>query len=166
MALAFIALGSNLGDGRANLQKAWQMLGKTAGITTLALSSPYETAPVGMESDQWFTNAVGAVDTQKNPEELLDILLDIEKKMGRDRSKGEDRIVDLDLLFYDMLIRQTDDLVVPHPEIEHRLFVLAPLEELAPDHIHPQTELTIRQMRLKIMDKEQQIRKVCWQEKA
>ena len=165
MALAFIGLGSNLGNGRANLKKAWQLLGKFKGITPLSLSSPYETAPVGMASKQWFTNAVGAIDTKASPEELLNILLGIEQSMGRDRSKGDDRIVDLDLLIYDMVVKQTERLVIPHPEIEHRLFVLAPFEELTPDHIHPQTELTISQMRRNLMDNDQQIRKVCWQEK-
>jgi len=165
MALAFIGLGSNLGDGRANLQEAWRLLGKARGITTLALSSPYETAPVGMNSAQWFTNAVGAVDTSLPPTELLATLLDVERSLGRDRSKGEDRTVDLDLLFYDDLVLQTAELTIPHPEIPHRLFVLAPLEELAPDHLHPQQEHTVRQLRRQLVNENQQIRKVSWQER-
>ncbi|MDH3360050.1 MAG: 2-amino-4-hydroxy-6-hydroxymethyldihydropteridine diphosphokinase [Desulfobulbaceae bacterium] len=165
MALAFIGLGSNLGDGRAYLKEAWQRLGKTKGIMVLALSSPYETAPVGMQSKQWFTNAAGAIDTKLSPEELLTTLLEIEQSLGRDRSKGEDRTVDLDLLLYDDLILHKEELEIPHPEMSHRLFVLAPLEELAPDHLHPQAELTIRQMRRNLVDNEQQIRKGCWQER-
>lgn len=165
MSLAFIGLGSNLGDGRANLKEAWQRLGKTRGITPLGLSSPYQTAPVGMASKQWFTNAAGAIDTKLTPQELLAILLDIEQAMGRDRSKGEDRTVDLDLLLYDDLVLNSAQLEIPHPEIQHRLFVLAPLEELAPDHIHPQTELTIRQLRRNLADRDQQIRKGSWQER-
>lgn len=165
MALAFIGLGSNLGDGRTNLKEAWQRLGKIMGITVLGLSSPYETAPVGMESKQWFTNAVGAIDTKHSPQELLATLLDIERAMGRDRSKGEDRTVDLDLLLYDDIVLLTEELVIPHPELKQRLFVLAPLEELAPDHLHPQAELTIRQLRRNLTDGEQQIRKGSWQEK-
>lgn len=166
MALAFIGLGSNLGDGRANLKEAWQRLGKQQGITPLALSSPYETAPVGMESAQWFTNAAGAIDTSLRPEDLLATLLDIERSLGRDRSKGSDRTVDLDLLLYDDLVQTTEQLTVPHPEIEHRLFVLAPLEELAPDHLHPLVQRTIRQLRRQISDGEQQIRKGQWQERT
>ncbi len=164
MALAFIGLGSNLGDGRVNLKEAWQRLGKIKGITTLALASPYETAPVGMESSQWFINSAGAIDTSLSPPELLTILLNIEHAMGRDRSKGEDRTVDLDLLLYDDQVLRTAELEIPHPEMQHRLFVLAPLEELAPDHLHPLTELTIRQMHRKQTTSAQQIRKSCWQE--
>ena len=165
MALAFIGLGSNLGDGRTNLKEAWQRLGKTKGITPLALSSPYETAPVGMESTQWFTNAAGAIDTKTSPAELLAILLAIEKALGRDRSKGEDRTVDLDLLLYDDLEQSSEELEIPHPEMEQRLFVLAPLEELAPDHLHPRSGLTIRQLRRNLHDGDQQIRKGRWQER-
>ena len=165
MALAFIGLGSNLGNGRTNLHEAWQRLGKTKGVTPLGLSSPYETAPVGMESEQWFTNAAGAIDTRLSAEELLATLLDIEHFLGRDRSKGCDRTVDLDLLLYDDLVLSTEHLAIPHPEMQNRLFVLAPLEELAPDHLHPLAERTIRQLRRQITDGEQQIRKGCWQEK-
>ncbi|MDH3392686.1 MAG: 2-amino-4-hydroxy-6-hydroxymethyldihydropteridine diphosphokinase [Desulfobulbaceae bacterium] len=166
MALAFIGLGSNLGDGRANLKKAWQRLGQQKGITPLALSSPYETAPIGMESQQWFTNAAGAIDTGLSPEELLAALLDIERSLGRDRSKGSDRTVDLDLLLYDDLILTSDKLAVPHPEMQHRLFVLAPMEELAPDHLHPTAQRTIRQLRRQISTGEQQIRKEQWLERT
>ena len=165
MALAFIGLGSNLGDGRANLREAWQRLGRTPGVTTLALSSPYETAPVGMESAQWFTNTAGAVETTLPPAKLLAALLDIERSLGRDRSKGNDRTVDLDLLFYDDLVLHADELVLPHPEIQHRLFVLAPMEELAPDHRHPLQESTVRQLRRNLNADDQQIRKVRWQER-
>ncbi len=165
MALAFIGLGSNLGDGRANLREAWRRLGRTTGVTTLALSSPYETAPVGMDSEKWFTNAAGAVETTLPPAEFLAALLDIERSLGRDRSKGCDRTVDLDLLFYDDLTLHAEGLELPHPEIPHRLFVLAPMEELAPDHRHPLLERTVRQLRRNLTVDDQQIRKVRWQER-
>jgi len=163
MALAFIGLGSNLGDGRANLREAWKRLGATQGITVLGLSSPYETAPVGMESAHWFTNAVGALDTGLGPTELLAVLLAVERSLGRDRAKGQDRTVDLDLLFYDDLILNTPELVLPHPEIPGRLFVLTPLEELAPDHLHPLSGRTIRQLRRERNQSGQEIRKSNWQ---
>ena len=166
MALAFIGLGSNLGDGRTNLKEAWRRLGKINGITTLGLSNPYETAPIGMDSEQWFTNAAGAIETRLSPEDLLAALLEIEQSLGRDRSKGCDRTVDLDLLLYDDLILTTDRLQIPHPEMQHRLFVLAPLEELAPDHLHPLAERTIRQLQRELAAGEQQIRKSSWQERG
>ncbi|MDH5298798.1 MAG: 2-amino-4-hydroxy-6-hydroxymethyldihydropteridine diphosphokinase [Desulfobulbaceae bacterium] len=166
MALAFIGLGSNLGDGRANLREAWRRLGKTAGVTPLTLSSPYLTAPVGMPSEQWFTNAVGAMETTLAPQPLLDLLLGIERAMGRDRSKGEDRIVDLDLLFYNDLVQNSATLVLPHPEFHRRLFVLAPLAELAPDHVDPRSGLGVRQMhRTLAADTTQMIRRTAWPER-
>lgn len=163
MALTFIALGSNLGDGQANLLKAWQGL-KGEGIIPLALSSPYKTAPVGMTSSSWFTNAVGMMETIKTPASLLSALLELETRMGRERSRGMDRIIDLDILYYNDLICHDPDLDLPHPEIEGRLFVLAPLTELAPDHPHPVTGLSSRQMlrRLERQSHTQQIKKTTW----
>ncbi len=163
MALAFIALGSNLGDGRSNLLRAWQGL-KGGGITPLALSSPYKTAPVGMTSESWFTNAVGMVETIKTPSSLLSALLELETRMGRDRARGLDRIIDLDFLYYNDLVCHETNLDLPHPEIENRLFVLAPLAELAPDHQHPVSGLSSRQMlrRLELHNHNQQIKKTTW----
>lgn len=163
MALAFIALGSNLGDGRANLLRAWQGL-KGGGIIPLALSSPYKTAPVGMTSNSWFTNAVGMVETIKPPASLLTALLQLETSMGRDRSRGMDRVIDLDILYYDDLVCHSTGLDLPHPEMEGRFFVLSPLAELAPDHQHPVTGLSSRQMlrRLERHNQDQQIKKTTW----
>ncbi len=163
MALAFIALGSNIGDGRANLLRAWQEL-KGSGITPLALSSPYKTAPVGMTSESWFTNAVGMVETVKAPASLLCALLELETRMGRNRARGMDRIIDLDILYHDDLLCHDTDLDLPHPEIEGRLFVLAPLAELAPDHLHPVSGLSSSQMlrRLERQNHDQQIKKTTW----
>ncbi len=163
MALSFIALGSNLGDGRINLLRAWQDL-KGGGITPLALSSPYKTAPVGMTSESWFTNAVGMVETIKTPASLLNTLLELETRMGRNRARGMDRIIDLDILYYDDLLCHDTSLDLPHPEMTERLFVLAPLAELAPNHLHPISGLSSRQMlrRLELRDHGQQIKKTTW----
>ncbi|MDA3969992.1 MAG: 2-amino-4-hydroxy-6-hydroxymethyldihydropteridine diphosphokinase [Desulfobulbaceae bacterium] len=140
MALVFIGLGSNLGDTRGNVLQSWKKLGCHSDITLLTLSSPYKTAPVGMESDNWFTNAVGVLQTSLSPRDLLQEMLSIEQEMGRDRSVGMDRTIDLDILYYDDVIISEPDLEIPHPEISRRLFVLAPLAEVAPDHIHPVLE--------------------------
>ncbi len=145
MAQAFIGLGSNLGDGCRNLLRAWEYLHKRAG-TGLALSSPFLTEPVNMDSDNLFTNAVGMLETELSPRELLFEMLAIEQEMGRDRLKGKDRTVDLDLLYYDDKIMNADFLVLPHPEIVNRLFVLAPLGQIAPDHVHPVLQMTTSQM--------------------
>lgn len=143
---AFIGLGSNLGDGQGNLLAAWQRLGEVTGITLNRLSSPYRTAPVGMDTEHWFTNAVGEISTSLSPTELLAAMLAIETEMGRDRTLTQDRPVDLDLLYYGDLMLQSHTLTVPHPRIAHRLFVLAPLAEIAPAHVHPvlgQTSLNL-----------------------
>lgn len=137
MALCFIGLGSNIGDGRAHLTRAWQHLGQHPKITPLTISSPYLSEPVGMESATWFTNAVGVLETQLAPHDLLNELLSVETTMGRNRLLGKDRVIDLDILYYNDLIVHDATLEIPHPEIQKRLFVLAPMHELAPDHVHP-----------------------------
>lgn len=163
MGLVFIGLGSNLGDGRKNLQHAWHAIGHRTDIGLLALSSPYHSAPIGVESEQWFTNAVGLIETTLQPDILLAILLQVEAEMGRDRSKGSDRAIDLDILYFDDLVLNSPDLVVPHPEIFRRLFVLAPLAELAPDLVHPVNSQTTLAMK-KFLDlaEPQFIKQISW----
>lgn len=155
MARAYIGLGSNLGDGCRNLLEAWRRLGAQAGLTLLALSSPYLTRPV--PKGEWltsgrrlgealFTNAVGVLESRLTPPELLAALLGIEETMGRDRAHSVNRPVDLDLLYYDDQVLVGADLHLPHPGIQTRRFVLAPLAELAPDFRHPSLGLSSIQM--------------------
>jgi 2-amino-4-hydroxy-6-hydroxymethyldihydropteridine diphosphokinase len=176
MTLAFIGLGSNLGDGRLNLRNAWRSLGEQDGITTLALSSPYLTRPVlkgiwlkeGRRlGEQWFTNAVGVLETGLAPLELLAAMQAVESGQGRDRQITVDRVVDLDILYYDDLVYVDERLELPHPELPKRHFVLAPLEELAPDRPHPVTGLTTRQMRRALPDlSDNDIRRLAWQDET
>lgn len=161
MSLAFIGLGSNLGKGCKNLQEAWHLLGEQRGITLLGLSSPYLTEPVDMESLQQFTNAVGVLETKLSPEQLLGVILSIEKSLGRDRALGQDRTVDLDIVYFDDLVLHTENLDLPHPEMHERLFVLAPLAELAPDRLHPVRNQTTRQMKLAASG--QIVQKISWE---
>lgn len=161
MALVFIGLGSNLGDGRVNLRHAWHRLGQLGQLTPLTLSHPYRSAPMGMESEYWFTNAVGVCETRLLPDDLLASLLATETAMGRDRSQGLDRVIDLDILYYDDLVTQGPKLDLPHPEIANRLFVLAPLTELSPDHRHPVTGLTSREMLGRITG--QTVERISWE---
>ncbi|OGR00565.1 MAG: 2-amino-4-hydroxy-6-hydroxymethyldihydropteridine diphosphokinase [Deltaproteobacteria bacterium RIFOXYD12_FULL_55_16] len=139
---AFLGLGSNLGHGQDNLLAAWQRLGMVAGISLPRLSSPYRTEPVGLETEYWFTNAAGEISTSLAPLELLAAMLAIETELGRDRTLTSDRPVDLDLLYYGDLIINSQTLIVPHPQMASRLFVLAPLAELAPEQRHPLLGLT------------------------
>jgi 2-amino-4-hydroxy-6-hydroxymethyldihydropteridine diphosphokinase len=133
----FIGLGSNLGDGKALLQAAWHALGDVDGIVLDGLSSPYMTAPVGMSSQHWFTNAVGRLQVSISPLDLLQVMLAVEASFGRTRQEMvfgyQDRSLDLDMLYYGDVIMDTPELTLPHPRIADRLFVLAPFAELEPD---------------------------------
>ena len=160
MALAFIGLGSNLGPGPENLRLAWHKLKSLAGVTPLALSSFYRSSPLGMISQAWFTNAVGVCETRLPPAGFLAVLLGVEAEMGRDRAAGRDRVIDLDLLYYDQQIIKEPGLVVPHPEIAQRLFVLAPLCDLAPDHPHPATGRSSLEMRQRVAG--QAVELIAW----
>ena len=138
---AFIGLGSNLGDGPSIVQDAWRMLGEVEGVELLALSSPYKSAPVEMSSQHWFTNGVGRIETLLPPQALLQELFCIETAFGRKRKSGsfgyQDRPLDLDILYYGEIILDEPELILPHPRIRERLFVLSPLAELDPDFRDP-----------------------------
>ncbi len=149
---SFIAIGSNLGDRIANCFEAIGRLSCVRGINLTDISSFYETEPVDMESDNLFINAVCCIKTAMEPEVLLDILLDIEKRMGRDRSAGMDRTMDLDLLFMQGILAGHEDfasgqgLVLPHPRARERAFVLVPWAEIAPDLLVEPWGMTVKEM--------------------
>ena len=131
--IVYIGLGSNLGDGPKNLDKAIALLQKEAG-EVLYTSAYIESEPWGFESEHRFTNAVTVISTTLEPLPLLDLTQHIERRMGRTRKRrrGEgysDRVIDLDLLMYDDLHLETERLVLPHPHIADRDFVRLPLEE-------------------------------------
>ncbi|MEE4166446.1 MAG: 2-amino-4-hydroxy-6-hydroxymethyldihydropteridine diphosphokinase [Desulfocapsaceae bacterium] len=138
---AFVGLGSNLGDSGNTVLTAWKLLGGQQGIDLVKLSRPYLSAPVGMTSDNWFTNAVGHLRTHHSAHCLLDIFLATETSLGRVRSESssgyQDRTVDLDLLYYGALVHTDAKLSVPHPHLYERCFVLAPLASIAPDFMDP-----------------------------
>ena len=157
-----IGLGSNVGNGRENVSRAWELLGEKKDVFLQGLSSPYFTEPVGMDSRNWFTNCVGLIETELTPEDLLSVLHEIEETLGRYRQGNNeipvDRTVDLDLLFFSDLVTNSATLVVPHPEIQNRLFVLAPLAELLPNQRHPVLDLTAAQMLTRLISSEAQMR--------
>jgi 2-amino-4-hydroxy-6-hydroxymethyldihydropteridine diphosphokinase len=147
MPTAYIALGSNLGDRAKTLGAAVDCLRSLGRVT--ASSSLYETEPVGFHDQPNFLNAVLALETNLDPLLLLRALLRIEREMGRDRSRSlirGPRALDLDLLLMGDAIVSEDELTLPHPHLEERRFVLAPLAEIAPDLLHPQSKLTIAEL--------------------
>jgi 2-amino-4-hydroxy-6-hydroxymethyldihydropteridine diphosphokinase len=141
-----IALGSNLGDSRAILEAAIATLAQTPGITLIARSSWYFTAPIGPPQPDYL-NGCALLTVQISPHELLQTLLDTEIKFGRIRNqRWGPRTLDLDLLLFDNVILDTPTLQIPHPRMRERAFVLVPLAEIAPDWIEPVTSLAIAQL--------------------
>ncbi|WP_309401062.1 2-amino-4-hydroxy-6-hydroxymethyldihydropteridine diphosphokinase [Cerasicoccus maritimus] len=136
MALAFIGLGSNLGDRAAALQFAVDAFRETKGVESVRCSTFYETTPVGPVPQGDFLNAVAAVETSLSPVTLLTLGQSIEQHAGRKRDiHWGPRTLDVDLLAYDRLKLSTKALTLPHPEAYHRAFVLAPWAELAPNFL-------------------------------
>ncbi len=153
----YIGLGSNLGNSRKILLDAWKRLGLAQDVFLLALSSPYSSDPVAMESGNRFVNAVGILETGLGPKELLYLLQAVEKDFGRTKkSEGkryQDRLLDLDILYFADLVSQTAELVLPHPQIAGRLFVLLPLLEVDPEKTDPVTQLGAAEMYAVLQEK-------------
>ena len=130
MAEVYVSLGTNLGDKDNNLRTAVRLMQERIG-KVISLSSFYETAPWGFQSEHSFLNAAACIETRLSPEQLL---------------LYKDRLIDIDLLMYDNLQIHSDQLVLPHPLMTERRFVLEPLAEIAPETIHPVTGKTIREL--------------------
>jgi len=148
--MVLIGLGGNLpspvGAPPATLAAALVALAGL-GHPTLARSALYRTAPVPASDQPWFVNAVVRVAAQGEPERILDILLQVERRFGRRRGEpNAARTLDLDLLAFGTICRDDPDLILPHPRLHERLFVLQPLLEIAPAWVHPRLGLTVREL--------------------
>lgn len=140
MALVYLSLGSNKGDRVGFIQQANSLLNGFETINVVQSSSLYETEPWGVESENWFVNAVVQVRTSLSPKLLLAQCQKIEKMLGRNRElegKYGDRTIDIDILFYDNVVMNEPELTIPHSHMHERAFTLVPMLELAPDMIHP-----------------------------
>ena len=136
--IAYLSLGSNQGDKRKNLEMAIELLAKSLEIKILSVSSFYETEPWGNVEQDSFLNMALKIDTTLSPLKLLHRCLEIEGILGRKREMHwGPRIIDIDILIYQDVRVDSDELTIPHPYMEQREFVLAPLREIAPELILP-----------------------------
>jgi 2-amino-4-hydroxy-6-hydroxymethyldihydropteridine diphosphokinase len=142
---AYISLGSNIGDRQKYLREAVAHLGVNNRV--LRTSSLYETEPVEFTRQAWFLNCAVAIETEKSPTELMASLLSIELELGRRRlqRKGP-RTIDMDILLFEDTVVESPNLVVPHPAMQQRRFVLDPMAEIAPDVVHPVLKKTMREL--------------------
>ena len=150
---SFLLIGGNEEDPRAQLARAGEMI-EGAGCRILRRSALYETAPWGKTDQSDFLNQALQVQTSLEAPALMDILLEIEKKMGRVRlEKYGSRIIDIDMLLFNEEIIHSPRLIIPHPEMQNRRFVLVPMEEIAPDLYHPLLHQSMRELLAACPDK-------------
>ena len=149
MSRIYLGIGSNLGDKEQNIKTALKLVEERAGKIIIQ-SSICQTMPWGFHSDNIFFNAAACVETNLTPMQVLSVIKMIEMEMGRTSKSSQgmyaDRIIDLDLLFYEDQVINEVMLTVPHPLLQYRMFVLMPMTEIAPDLVHPVLKLPMREL--------------------
>jgi len=146
MPRAYLSIGSNLGDRINYLKKALEKL-KQNNIQIIKSSNIIETEPYGYKEQGKFLNMAVEIDSDLEPFELMKLISKIESELGRIRTKRwGPRVIDIDIIFYDYLIINEPDLKIPHPDMQNRFFVLKPLQEIAPDFVHPVLKKTITEL--------------------
>ena len=152
----FIGFGSNVGDRLDYCDRAVTLLGLLPNSRVVAVSSLYETEPVADAGDPgtgWFLNGVVQVETDLTPRKLLDVCREVEQSLGRDlEHRSGPRTLDLDILFYGSRVLHDADLVIPHPRLHLRRFVLTPMAELDPGWRHPVLNRTVRELLVQLAD--------------
>ncbi len=144
---AYVGIGSNIGDQINNCLKAISMINSTDGCSVVKRSSFYRTEPVGYKDQAWFVNCVILLKTGFSPDKLFFRLQEIEKVMGRKKKiRWGPRLIDLDIIMYDDLVMDNGNLSIPHPLMHKRRFVLVPMNEIAPEVIHPVLNKSIREI--------------------
>lgn len=145
---AYIALGSNMGDKQKNIELAIEEIGKSDKVKVTKVAPVYETKPMGYLEQENFLNTAIEIKTLMLPGELIDFLLNIEKLLKRERIiKWGPRTIDLDILLYDDAVTCSEELIIPHPRMQERLFVLEPLSSIAPYAMHPVLNKRIIELR-------------------
>lgn len=142
--VVYLGLGSNIGDKEVNCLLALDAIAASDHNHLLTISSLYKTEPIGYQDQDWFINCVAEVSTTLLPRPFHAFLQGIETRMGRKKTVPMGpRIIDLDILFYGNKVVDEEDLIIPHPRLHERGFVLVPLAELAPDLLHPVLKKTV-----------------------
>jgi len=148
----YLGFGSNIGDKKKNINNALHRIAQFKGCIITKISSFYKTKPWGYKKQEDFLNLVAEINAIYPPEEFLYFLQHVEKEMGRiEICKWGPRIIDIDILFCDNMILETEDLKIPHPLLHQRDFVLKPMVELAADYVHPYLKLSMRELYDKLL---------------
>jgi len=151
VAVVYLGIGSNIGDRRANCRRSVELL-RDRGIRVTKVSSQFETEPWGLEDQPCFVNMAVEAETTLSPLDLLAVLKNIEREMGRGSGvRWGPRVIDLDILLYDDLIFYTEALTIPHPHLHERRFALEPLAEIAPDVLHPVSLKTLSSLSAEVI---------------
>ena len=148
----YLGLGSNMGDRQENLDRALEFLSQRLRMGKV--SSIYDTEPVGNADQPRFLNLVCQAHTRLEPMALLALAKGIENKLGRGGKSGMPRPIDIDILLYGEQVVETPELVIPHPKMTERAFVLVPLDEIVPDLVHPVSGKTIRELLQDVTEKQ------------
>ena len=156
----FLGLGSNIGDKANNLIEVTRSLKDVPNLSIIGKSKIYETSPLENQNQDYFLNQVIMVKFDGNPIDLFNITQNIERKMGRVRNniRYQPRVIDIDILSFNDAIMHTNDLILPHPKIKFRKFVLKPWTDIASDYILPNSKMTIKEHLDKISHLEDEIR--------
>lgn len=144
----YLSLGSNIEDREYNIEDALDRIVENIGVVKKS-SSYYETEPWGFQADERFLNIAALVETDLSPDDLMETITRIENRMGRIRDEKvryTSRIIDIDILLYEDMVINQANLIIPHPRMHERNFVLGPLDEIAPEVIHPVFEKTISEL--------------------
>ncbi len=156
---AYICVGSNMGNRAENCRGSIETLTKSGEASLISLSSFYQTSPVDYEDQEWFVNVVAKIETVLDPMDLLNKLKKIERDAGRalDTVRFGPRVLDMDIILYDDRVINKEELIIPHPRMHQRAFVLTGLCEIAPNFIHPVLKMDMICLLNNLNDKKQRV---------